>query len=82
MDFSILIGRLLKTEMSEKSKRFYQTVNEAFFLSVLFFIPVSLVLFDWRLLSYIMLFFFFLATKNFLQNQLDSIAPITERGGE
>lgn len=82
IDFTMLVERLEKTNVSTWQKKFYSTINDAYFLFIIYFIPVSFLLFDWEGLSYILVVMFFIVTKAYLLNLLETIAPIGEKGEE
>ncbi|MDR1521335.1 MAG: hypothetical protein LBS28_00490 [Streptococcaceae bacterium] len=78
LDFTILIDRMQEAKLNQEKITLYQTVDDLFFFGLIFLIPASFLLFDWRGLSYVMVAFFVLVTKDLLKQQLDILAPLKE----
>ncbi|MDR0691361.1 MAG: hypothetical protein LBF32_04930 [Streptococcaceae bacterium] len=78
LDFTILIDRMQEAKLNQEKITLYQTVDDLFFFGLIFLIPASFLLFDWRGLSYVMMTFFVLVVKDLLKQQLDILAPLQE----
>ncbi|MDR3156882.1 MAG: hypothetical protein LBT69_03090 [Lactobacillales bacterium] len=78
LDFSILIDRMYEAKLAKEKIKLYQTVDDLFFFLLIFLLPASFLLFDWRGLSYVLVLFFILVVKNFLEKQLNVLAPLKE----
>jgi hypothetical protein len=78
LDFTILIDRMHEAKLNPEKIILYQTVDDLFFFGLIFLIPASFLLFDWRGLSYVLVIFFILIAKDLLKQQLDILAPLKE----
>jgi len=79
LDFTILIDRMVSADLDIEKITLYRTVDDLFFFLLIFLIPASFLLFDWRNLSYVMVIFFILVVKSILNEQLKTLAPLSEK---
>jgi hypothetical protein len=79
LDFTISIVRMKEANVPMETQRLYHVVNDMFFFTFIYFIPVGFLLFDWTSLSYVFLFGFFIVVKDYLSARIDSIAPLQEK---
>jgi len=78
LDFTMLVERLNETQCTPWQKSFFGTINDAYFLFIIYFIPTSFLLFDWSGMSYLLVLLYFVVSKSYLKEYLNQIAPIGE----